>query len=264
MKPYKITEGNNRSMDTNGFATPNGRKPSHFDKEIISNNNNDSKIDKFANILNDLFRENKQRFKTVRNIFLLVLYLAYYGYAMYCNFGDEPSIRLTVFTVFGLLCISWKQLRNFECFRTAWKSFCRKVYALYSVGRRPKIIQWGLYFVWSALFLVYVIVNVALKDSRNLIPLVGIAVFILLMVLLSNNRRRINWHCVFYGTILQCLFGLFVLKTTAGTTTLMWFSDRLIEFISYSDVGSSFVFGQKYLDHVFAMQIQCNFPYNIL
>ncbi|XP_045168425.2 solute carrier family 28 member 3-like [Mercenaria mercenaria] len=255
MKSYKVTEGNNRSMDSNGFATSHGRKPSDCEKEIISNNKNDSKIDKITNILNDLFRENKQRFKTVRNIFFLVLYLAYYGYAMYCNFGDEPSIRLTVFTVFGLLCISWKQLRNFECFRTAWKIFCRSVYTLYSVGRRPKIIQWSLYFVWSALFLVYVIVNVALKDTRNLIPLVGIAVFILLMILLSNNRRRINWHCVFYGTILQCLFGLFVLKTTAGTTTLMWFSDRLIEFISYSDVGSAFVFGQKYLDHVFAMQV---------
>ncbi|XP_045170105.2 solute carrier family 28 member 3-like isoform X2 [Mercenaria mercenaria] len=255
MKSYKVTEGNHRSMDSTGFASPLGRNPSNCEKEIISNNKNDSKIVKFTDILTDFFRENKQRFKTVRNVFFLVLYLAYYGYAMYCNFGDEPSIRLTVFTVFGLLCISWKQLRNFECFRTAWKSFCRKVYALYSVGKRPKIIQGGLYFVWSALFLVYVIVNVALKDSRTFISLVGFVVFILLMILLSNNRRRINWHCVFYGTVLQCLFGLFVLKTTAGTTTLMWFSDRLIEFISYSDVGSAFVFGQKYLDHVFAMKV---------
>ncbi|XP_053374460.1 solute carrier family 28 member 3-like [Mercenaria mercenaria] len=216
--------------------------------------NDDSNFSIHAENVKEFLRKYKLHFKTARNILLLVLYLGYYGYAMYCNFGDEPSIRLTVFTAFGVAYISWKNFQKLVCYRRTWGAFRKQLYSVYTDGRRPKITQWFFYTVWGILCVVYIIINVALKEARNLRPLAGIVVYILLLVLISNNRKRIHWHCVFYGIILQCLFGLFIIKTTAGTTTLLWFSDRLTEFMRYADVGSRYVFGEKYLDHSFVMQ----------
>jgi hypothetical protein len=62
--------------------------------------------DKISEGISNLLKKNKQQLKTGRNVLFLALYPAYHGYAMDCNFGDEPSIRLTVFTIFELIYIT--------------------------------------------------------------------------------------------------------------------------------------------------------------
>ena len=97
-------------------------------------------------------KKNEREIKIGRNILFLIVYLAYYGYAMYCHFGDEPSIRLTVFTTFGVVCIIWRAIRNQETFSKAWKSFRRQLYNVYTTGKRPKIIRWYVYVYHSKPF----------------------------------------------------------------------------------------------------------------
>jgi len=41
-----------------------------------------------------LYTRHKSHFKVGLLVFLALLYFAYFGYAMYYNFGDEPSARL--------------------------------------------------------------------------------------------------------------------------------------------------------------------------
>lgn len=88
------------------------------------------------------YKEYRQQFVTARNCILLLLYLGYYGYAMHCNFGDEASIRLTVFTALGLGYISWNRLLSHKSIENAWKSFLRAIRTFYSHGRRTKVIRW--------------------------------------------------------------------------------------------------------------------------
>jgi hypothetical protein len=61
---------------------------------------------------------------------------------MDCNFGDEPSIRLTVFTIFELIYITWRALNSTDSFTKAREAFRRKLYNVYLVGKRPKNIRW--------------------------------------------------------------------------------------------------------------------------
>ncbi|XP_060587130.1 solute carrier family 28 member 3-like [Ruditapes philippinarum] len=212
---------------------------------------------KFFQLLKDAgyyVHKYKDELLTARNYFFLCLYLGYYGYAMSCNFKDDAAICLTVFTVFGMVYIIIQRLTKTEFWGRTWKALRKQFCQMYNYGRTPKIIRWFFIVAWSLGFFAYLIINVALKDANSLRSLAGMAVYLLLLVLLSNNRRRINWNCVFYGIILQCLFGLFVIRTTAGSTILVWFSDRIIEFMGYADVGSEFVFGAEFVNHRFAMQ----------
>ena len=52
--------------------------------------------------------------------------------------------------------------------------------------------------------------------AERLVGLLGIATMIGLAVLLSYDRRRINWRLVGIGLALQFVFGLIVLKTGPG------------------------------------------------
>ena len=83
----------------------------------------------------------KQNFNIYRNIVCAVLYFCYYGYAMYCHFGDEASIRLTVCTGFGTFLILWTLLKPTST-RSNLSSFIRELESCYKFGRRPLLIRW--------------------------------------------------------------------------------------------------------------------------
>jgi concentrative nucleoside transporter, CNT family len=79
--------------------------------------------------------------------------------------------------------------------------------------------------------------------ASRLVGLLGIATMILIAVLLSYDRRHINWRLVGTGLALQGLFGVIVLKTEPGRL----FFDRLGAIITgllgFQEQGARFVFG---------------------
>lgn len=105
--------------------------------------NSDDKFDNVAAEQTGTFLErHKKRIFFVRNCIFLLLFLAYYSYAMYCNFGDEASIRLTVFTGFGLAYIGWNKSLQFKSFRTTQKTIFSIVSLVYKNDRGRKFIRW--------------------------------------------------------------------------------------------------------------------------
>ena len=54
--------------------------------------------------------------------------------------------------------------------------------------------------------------------TERLIGLLGIAVMLGIAVLLSSDRKKIDWRLVGTGVGLQALFGVLVLKTELGRT----------------------------------------------
>lgn len=74
-------------------------------------------------------------------------------------------------------------------------------------------------------------------------PLIGLFGILGLAYALSTNRKAISLRVVGWGLGLQVLFALIVLKTGIGQTVFTVLGDKMRELLSFSIVGSGFVFG---------------------
>lgn len=84
--------------------------------------------------------------------------------------------------------------------------------------------------------------------AERLIGVLGIAVMIGLAVLMSYDRRRINWRLVASGLGLQVVFGVLVLKTTAGRAVFETLGGWITALLGFQEQGARFVFGNL-VDH---------------
>jgi CNT family concentrative nucleoside transporter len=94
----------------------------------------------------------------------------------------------------------------------------------------------------------------------RLTGLLGILAILTIATLLSHNRRQIRWQVVAWGLGLQLLFAIFVLRVPAGQQLFRALGAFVTTILSYSYVGSQFVFGElgkpnSSLGVVFAFQI---------
>ena len=79
--------------------------------------------------------------------------------------------------------------------------------------------------------------------QERLVGLLGVATMIGIAVLLSYDRRRIDWRLVGTGLALQALFGLVVLKTAAGQAFFDQIGRLVTGLLGFQEQGARFVFG---------------------
>lgn len=79
--------------------------------------------------------------------------------------------------------------------------------------------------------------------ADRLVGLLGLATMLAIAVLLSSDRRRINWRLVATGLALQTLFGILVLKTVAGRAVFRVVGDAVTGLLGFQEQGARFVFG---------------------
>lgn len=79
--------------------------------------------------------------------------------------------------------------------------------------------------------------------ASRLIGLLGIATMIGLTVLMSSNRRAINWRLVASGLGLQAVFGVIVLKTDIGRLVFQKIGAVITGLLGFQEEGARFVFG---------------------
>ncbi len=77
----------------------------------------------------------------------------------------------------------------------------------------------------------------------RLISLLGMAAFLVIAWLLSNNRRRFPWRTVLSGLGLQFAFALFILKTGAGLAIFGGVQNAVKRLGDFSDEGAAMAFG---------------------
>ncbi|MGV2621977.1 UNVERIFIED_CONTAM: NupC/NupG family nucleoside CNT transporter [Halobacillus marinus] len=87
----------------------------------------------------------------------------------------------------------------------------------------------------------------------------GMLTVVALAVLLSTNRRLINWRTVGVGTSLQLFFAFLVFQTSGGRAVLDAMSTGISTLIDYTTEGISFLYGPL-IDHegmgtMFAFQV---------
>ncbi len=79
--------------------------------------------------------------------------------------------------------------------------------------------------------------------GERLVGLLGVAVMIGLAVLLSYDRRKIQWRLVGIGLALQFTFGFIVLKTRPGRAFFDFIGRIVTGLLSFQEQGARFVFG---------------------
>ncbi|XP_077729494.1 sodium/nucleoside cotransporter 1 isoform X5 [Canis aureus] len=94
------------------------------------------------------------------------------------------------------------------------------------------------------------------QRPEQLVSFAGICVFIGLLFACSKHHYAVSWRAVFWGLGLQFVLGLFVIRTEPGFIAFQWMGNQIQIFLSYTDVGSSFVFGEAMVKGVFAFQTE--------
>src|SRR5213596_1322690 len=96
--------------------------------------------------------------------------------------------------------------------------------------------------------------------GQRLTGLFGIVLILGIGMALSRNRRAISWRIVAWGLGLQLAFAIFVLRVPLGQKLFSALGDVVKQILSFSYVGSEFVFGEIGKQHsslgvVFAFQV---------
>ncbi len=84
---------------------------------------------------------------------------------------------------------------------------------------------------------------------------IGLFVMLGIAWALSNRKRDMPWRTIITGTGLQVAFAFLILKTTLGRAFFSKANDIVTAFLSYSDAGSEFIFGEAFQDHFFAFKV---------
>lgn len=77
----------------------------------------------------------------------------------------------------------------------------------------------------------------------KLVSLLGIACFLALAWVLSENRRKFPLRAVVAGIGLQVVFAFFILKTSPGLAVFGWARDLVMKVLGFANEGASMIFG---------------------
>lgn len=78
------------------------------------------------------------------------------------------------------------------------------------------------------------------RENRA-ISLFGLLVFIAVLAVTSRNRRKIKWHTVLVGMLMQFIIALFVLRTGAGFDIFTFVSDLARSLLGFAGDGTAFL-----------------------
>ncbi len=79
--------------------------------------------------------------------------------------------------------------------------------------------------------------------TERLMGVVGLATMVGIAVLMSADRKRISWRLVGIGLGIQLVFGVLILKTTAGRAVFDFAGRVVTGLLGFSREGARFVFG---------------------
>lgn len=78
---------------------------------------------------------------------------------------------------------------------------------------------------------------------ERLVGIIGIIVIFLIVYLMSNNKKAINYKTVFTGFILQILLAIFIFKVPIGEKIFLLIGDFIKKILDFATEGGLFVFG---------------------
>ncbi|XP_035824619.1 solute carrier family 28 member 3-like [Aplysia californica] len=112
-----------------------------------------------------------------------------------------------------------------------------------------------MYGVALVVVCVYLGVGILKEQPQNSQAILGIVAIILFCYITSARPSRVNWCPVFWGFVIQFVFACLTMRTRFGYDVFDWLGKIILDFISFSDSGSNFIFGNDFKSKGFALAI---------
>ncbi|XP_076010123.1 solute carrier family 28 member 3-like [Genypterus blacodes] len=216
------------------------------DKE--SNHHNKSFLEEKMEAFQECLEEHKHQIRLITYTVLAAGFVAIVITACVLNFQRAVGLLVIALMILFFLVWDWMMERYGSL---VWD----KLYPIRDLFSRNWF--WMRWVMYSSLLLVVVLwlaLDTAKQGRRQLMSFFGLLIFIFLMLLYSKHPFRWRLQTLLWGTGLQVLLGLLILRSRAGFAAVDWLGKKVETFMSYTDVGSEFVFGEKYTDHFFAFK----------
>ncbi|PVD34814.1 hypothetical protein C0Q70_06092 [Pomacea canaliculata] len=184
------------------------------------------------------------------SIVALLLFVAYFIYAMYYRFGDEASIRLLVCTILAVVIATRHKVAALMS-RLKFVQWCKSTKTDEVQAKIATVnffLRWLLYGGMGA-FMGYVIVDVAIKDPIKLSSLPGLFILMFIAFLFSTAPSKVNWHTIYWSLGMQFIIAVIIIRWDGGRQAILWVQKRLDEFFANSEPASKLLFGETYKDH---------------
>jgi CNT family concentrative nucleoside transporter len=81
-------------------------------------------------------------------------------------------------------------------------------------------------------------------EIYNLVSLTGIFILMGVAWLFSADKKRLNWHLIFWGIVLQAVFAIFIFWIPAGRSFFLMINEGIVKILSSAMAGTEFVFGR--------------------
>ncbi|XP_062600358.1 solute carrier family 28 member 3-like isoform X1 [Saccostrea cucullata] len=204
----------------------------------------------------NFYKSNHSHIKMGVYVSLSVLYLAYFVAAMVITHQSQvkdptPLIAVTMVTVTCI--VIWLVRKKF-----GGKISEKLVFPLATVLDQRQMLVKVIQIVFCILLVVAAIAVTAFSvwdRPRNLISICGYVFFLFILLICSAHPTKVNWRPVFGGLALQFFFAALILKWSVGQAVFEFLGNQVQTFLSFTNTGTKFVFGDKYTDHPFAMMV---------
>eukprot|EP00066_Takifugu_rubripes_P024671 XP_011613937.1 PREDICTED: solute carrier family 28 member 3 [Takifugu rubripes] len=71
----------------------------------------------------------------------------------------------------------------------------------------------------------------------------------------SRRPLQWSWRVLVSGILIQFIIALLIFRTSTGDSALKWAANKVEILFAFEDVGSRFVFGEKFTDHPFVFKV---------
>ena len=104
------------------------------------------------------------------------------------------------------------------------------------------LIQYAIGLVILAAVITWLVFD-AKDEFERLQSAGGVLAFILIGFIGSAHPAHVRWRHIFWGLGIQFSFGLLVLRWDVGQNIFKCIGDKVVSFLTFTDAGSSFVYG---------------------
>jgi len=212
-------------------------------------------LENFWTRLGRLSTDHRGKGKVAALVLISVLYNAYFiACVLYRNrMSQEPydwcdGVGLLI-VITGIVYVG---LFYFQIVKRFWGE------AIYRRLLRPIVLfidKLFLYCWFRSLFYLLILSSVVIflvldtKDDRNrLYSFLGLITFIILGWIFSKHPSKVVWKSVIWGTMMQFIFGLLVLRWDVGRRIIDCIGHKVTIFLNYTNTGSGFVYGYLVTD----------------
>uniref|UniRef100_A0A5S6QIB5 Sodium/nucleoside cotransporter n=1 Tax=Trichuris muris TaxID=70415 RepID=A0A5S6QIB5_TRIMR len=173
----------------------------------------------------------------------ILIAIAYHAYFVAAVVKDyKRALALIVLTAIGWYLFLYYRLCKVYCTpkisATLGKSLCSVLQKLW----RARTVKWIACFSLAVPFIAIVLYCTS-HDWRRLNSLAGIVAIVLLLLMVSESPRKVNWRPVLTGLGLQFLIGFIVMRWPSGALAFQWVANQIVTFLQYSEEGAKFVYG---------------------